>query len=260
MTFTVFFFAKKFCIMVMVIVMNIELHLENFDGPLDLLLHLVKETKVDIYEINMSEIIESYLSYIHSLQELNIDVGSDFLVMAANLLHLKSKKLLGKEEEDEDQESEYAITSEEDLKQRILEYEKYKNITRDLQDLEAKRKEVFTKVPENLKEYQEERALVNEGLTIEDLLKALLEVEKRLHYKEPIETKITQKELSVKEQILHIKNILKSRKSCRFDELFIYKTKEYIITTFLAILEMSKQKEIRLEQKNSFEPIMVEAI
>ena len=73
--------------------MNMEFHLENFDGPLDLLLHLVKETKLDIYEIQMSEIIESYLNYIHSLQKLNIDVGSEFLVMAANLLHLKSKKL-----------------------------------------------------------------------------------------------------------------------------------------------------------------------
>ncbi len=116
--------------------MNYEIHLENFEGPMDLLLHLVKETKLDIYEIQMSEIIESYLSYIKSLQELNIDIGSEFLVMASSLLHLKSKKLLGKEMEESIEEDEYSIASEEDLKNKILEYEKYKNITKELQELE----------------------------------------------------------------------------------------------------------------------------
>src|SRR5699024_2410872 len=109
--------------------MNYEIHLENFDGPLDLLLHLVKETKLDIYEINMSSIIESYLKYISDLQTLNIDVGSEFLLMASSLLHLKSKMLIGKTTETENSEDEYAIESEEDLKERIIEYEKYKNIT-----------------------------------------------------------------------------------------------------------------------------------
>ena len=234
--------------------MNLELHLENFDGPLDLLLHLVKETKVDIYEINMSDIIETYLNYIESLQELNIDVGSEFLVMAASLIHLKSKMLIGKTEEEQETDDEYNITSEEDLKNRIIEYEKYKNITKELQELEARRKEIFTKIPENLKEY------INDGLTIDDLLKALLKIEERLRYKEPLETRITKKEISVKEQILSIRNILKERKKCSFEDLFSKATKDYIIATFLAILEMTKQKEIILEQKNIFAPIMVEMI
>ena len=240
--------------------MNLELHLENFDGPLDLLLHLVKETKVDIYEINMSEIIETYLNYIESLQELNIDVGSEFLVMAASLIHLKSKMLIGKTEEEQETDDEYNITSEEDLKNRIIEYEKYKNITKELQELEARRKEIFTKIPENLKEYKEKKELINDGLTIDDLLKALLKIEERLRYKEPLETRITKKEISVKEQILSIRNILKERKKCCFEDLFSKATKDYIIATFLAILEMTKQKEIILEQKSSFEPIMVEMI
>ena len=240
--------------------MNLELHLENFDGPLDLLLHLVKETKVDIYEINMSEIIETYLNYIESLQELNIDVGSEFLVMAASLIHLKSKMLIGKTEEEQETDDEYNITSEEDLKNRIIEYEKYKNITKEFQELEARRKEIFTKIPENLKEYKEKKELINDGLTIDDLLKALLKIEERLRYKEPLETRITKKEISVKEQILSIRRILKERKKCCFEDLFSKATKDYIIATFLAILEMTKQKEIILEQKSSFEPIMVEMI
>ena len=74
--------------------MNYEIHLENFDGPMDLLLHFVKETKLDIYEIQMSSIIENYLNYINSLKNLNIDIGSDFLLMASSLLHLKSKMLI----------------------------------------------------------------------------------------------------------------------------------------------------------------------
>ena len=240
--------------------MNLELHLENFDGPLDLLLHLVKETKVDIYEINMSEIIETYLNYIESLQELNIDIGSEFLVMAASLIHLKSKMLIGKTEEEQESDEEYSITSEEDLKNKLIEYEKYKNITKELQELEAKRKEIFTKIPENLREYKEKKELINEGLTIDDLLEALLKIEERLRYKEPLETRITKKEISVKEQIISIRNILKERKKCCFEDLFSKVTKDYIIATFLAILEMTKQKEIILEQKHSFEPIMVEMI
>ena len=240
--------------------MNLELHLENFDGPLDLLLHLVKETKVDIYEINMSEIIETYLNYIESLQELNIDIGSEFLIMAASLIHLKSKMLIGKTEEEQETDDEFNIQSEEDLKNRIIEYEKYKNITKELQELEARRKEIFTKIPENLKEYKEKKELINDGLTIDDLLKALLKIEERLRYKKPLETRITKKEISVKEQIISIRNILKEKKKCYFEDLFSKATKDYIIATFLAILEMTKQKEIILEQRSSFEPIMVEMI
>ena len=240
--------------------MNYEIHLENFEGPMDLLLHLVKETKLDIYEIQMSEIIESYLSYIKSLQELNIDIGSEFLVMASSLLHLKSKKLLGKEMEESIEEDGYSIASEEDLKNKILEYEKYKNITKELQELEMKRKEVFTKIPENLKNYQEKQELINDGLTVDDLLKALLKVEERLRYKEPLETKITKKEISVKDQMVSIREILLKKTRCRFEELFEAVNKEYIIATFLAILEMSKQKEILLKQDGLFESILVERI
>ena len=99
--------------------MNYEIHLENFDGPMDLLLHFVKETKLDIYEIQMSSIIENYLDYINSLKHLNIDIGSDFLLMASSLLHLKSKMLIGKTQVEEESEDEFNITSEEDLKRKI---------------------------------------------------------------------------------------------------------------------------------------------
>ena len=133
--------------------MQYNIHLDNFDGPMDLLLHLVKETKLDIYEIEMTKIIESYLNTIRNLQDLNIDVGSDFLLMASSLLHLKSKMLIGKTTENDEVQDEYDITSEEDLKNRIIEYERIKNVTEDLRGLEEKRKEIYTKLPESLKDY-----------------------------------------------------------------------------------------------------------
>ena len=98
----------------------------DFEGPLDLLLHLVKESKLDIYEINIREIIEQYLDFIHSMEEQNIDVASEYLVMAAELIHLKSKLLINRqdEEENKDNEDEFSINSEEDLRNKLLEYEK----------------------------------------------------------------------------------------------------------------------------------------
>ena len=150
--------------------MNLNIHIENFDGPMDLLLHLVKSTKLDIYEIQMSEIIENYLAYISTLQHLNIDVGSEFLLMASTLIHLKSKKLIGKTEEEENSEDEFNIQSETDLRDRILEYERYKKITKDFKSLEEKRQDIYTKVPSNLKMFARKEELVNEGITVDDLV------------------------------------------------------------------------------------------
>ncbi len=240
--------------------MDYKIHIENFDGPMDLLLHLVKETKLDIYEINMSEIIENYLNYISTLQVLNIDIGSEFLWMASSLIHLKSKMLIGKTLEEPESEDEFNITSEEDLKQKIIEYEKYKNITKELQELEEKRSFIYTKIPENLKEYFVMPELENTGLTVEDLVKALENVRIRLHYKEPIETKITKKEISVQGQVEKVRTILQIRKHCYFEDLFEIPSKDYIIATFLAILEMTKAKEIRLFQEKMENQIEVEMI
>ena len=103
--------------------------------------------------------------------------------------------------------------------------------------------------------------LFNENnLTVDDLVKALRNVEARLHYKEPVETRITSKEISVKERATYIRDILKIKKKCDFTELFEFGTKDYIIATFLAILEMCKTKELKLTQENSFDSIIVEAI
>ncbi len=238
--------------------MNYQISIKDFEGPFDLLLHLVKETKMDIYEINMSMIIEDYLTYIHSLQELNIDVASEFLIMASELIHLKSKMLIGKTLEEEKEDSEYSIASEEDLKKRIIEYQKYKEITKSLKEMEEKRGTIFTKVPESLKEYFEEPKLTNDGITVDDLVKAFLSLQERIHFKEPITTKITRREISVESRRVRIQQVLKEKGRVSFEELFEVYTKEYVVVTFMALLDMTKNQEVVIGQEDNFAKIWIE--
>ena len=238
-------------------VLDYKITINDFEGPLDLLLHLVKETKMDIYEIDTSVIIEEYLKYIESMQDLNIDIASEFLVMAAELIHLKSKMLINIKEETEETD-EYSINSEEDLKNKIIEYEKFKNMSELFKDLEATRSEVYTKVPENLAKITD-TTLVNDGsVTIDDLMNAFLAYQQRLKLAKPVNTRITKKELSVSDRRKNIRNILSTRKKVEFTELFEDFSKDYIVVTFLAILDMSKSDEILLTQENNFDKIMIE--
>ena len=236
--------------------MDYKFHINDFDGPLDLLLHLVKESKMDIETINTKEIIEQYLDFLNSMEELNINVASEYLVVASSLIHLKSKMLLNISDEEETND-EYVITSEEDLKNKLREYEKYKLISQSFKTLEEKRGEVFTKLPENLKEYTEKN--VTNGLfNIEDLINALKGLYDRQELAKPINTKITRKELSVEERTKDIRKILKEKKKVNFLDLFTEYTNEYIIVTFLSILVMSKDNELVITQEGNFSPIFLE--
>ncbi len=238
--------------------MDYLIDINDFHGPLDLLLHLVKSTQMDIYEIDTHEIIEKYLDYIEKMQDLNIDIASEFLVMAATLVHLKSKMLVGSTEETEE-ESEFEINSEEELKNKIIEYEKYKNMTEIFKEMEEKRNDFFTKEPVSLKEFSDQ-AIKNDGsVTIEDLIQALLSFQERKNEQKPIHTKITRKELSIEDSILSIKERLKKQKKMNFLDLFEETTKEYIIVTFLAILQMNKDDEITIYQEKNFGDILVES-
>lgn len=239
--------------------MDYLIDINNFHGPLDLLLHLVRSTEMDIYEIDTCVIIEQYLNYIEHMQDLNIDIASEFLVMATTLVHLKSKMLIGATEETVEEDSEYEISSEEELKNRILEYEKYKNMCAVFKDLEEKRGDFFTKEPVSLKEYSDQ-SLSNDGsITVEDLVQALLAYQERINDQKPIHTKITKKELSIEDRRISIKNKLKVAKKVNFFDLFEEVTKEYLIVTFLAILQMNKDDEINIYQEKNFGNIVVES-
>ena len=233
--------------------MNYTLTIDNFEGPLDLLLHLIKESKMDIFNLKIEEIIKQYLDYIHKMKEMDLNIASSYLVMSAELLEIKSKMLLPKhkdiEEIDEDPRS--------DLVNRLIEYKKYKEITNDFKNLENERKQIITKMPENIKNFSD--TITNNGnVSINDLIEAFQKFLDREKEKQPLHTKVTNKELSVEKRINNIKNILSIRKKVNFIELFDAINKEYVIVTFLAILEMAKDNEIKLYQDKNFGNIICE--
>lgn len=241
--------------------MNCTFYINDFEGPLDLLLHLVKQSKMNIYDINLFDLIKEYLDFINEMQELNIDVASEYLSMASELVHLKSKMLVNKNDDnEEDTDDEFNIKSEEDLRNKLLEYENIKNITSQFKNLESKRNEIYTRLPENLKEYYEKEE-IPKGLYDADILyKAFLEVEKKLKLLKPLDTTITKKEISVLERTKEIKDILRLRGKVDFYSLFSINTREYIVITFLTILNMSKNKELKIIQEDNFSPIIVEGL
>lgn len=238
----------------------LQFTIDDFSGPLDLLLHLIKESKMDIYEVPIEHITREYVDFIEKMEEMNIDVASEYLVLASELIHLKSKMLLNikdKDENDGDQ-LEFKIGTEEELRKRLIEYKRYKELSEDFKILEKKRGEVLTKLPESLNEYREEVAL-NTDTTIDDLVKALNELLERQKYIKPLSTKITKKELSVFDRTKEIRSLLEKKRKLDFFELFEVATRDYIVVTFLSVLEMTKNKEINIKQEENYSNIIIEA-
>ena len=188
----------------------------DFEGPLDLLLHLIRSSKMDIYNINIESITKQYIDFINASKDMTIDILSEYLVMASELLHLKSKLLLGKTDEEED--SEYEINSTEDLQEKLLEYESMKEVANKFKDLEDKRSVFYTKLPSDLSEYMSDKPLSSD-VTIDDLTNALKVFLEREELNKPLNTKITKRELSVTERSREIRETLKKLKKCELSQL-----------------------------------------
>lgn len=234
--------------------MNIKIN--DFDGPLDLLWHLIKAHKMDIYDINIEKITKEYLSFINEHKELTIDGASEYLVMASELIHLKSKLLLNKNDEEED--AEYEINTEDDLRNRLIEYEKLKAAADRLVELENKRKEVLTKLPSNLSEYADKSVKLSGDITLDDLLKAFEGYLNRKKLDEPVNKAVTKRELSVEDRCLSIKSYLHNRGKVNFLDLFDEVDKPYVIVTFLGILNLVKSREAVISQEYNFGDIYIE--
>lgn len=234
--------------------MNIKIN--DFDGPLDLLWHLIKAHKMDIYDINIEKITKEYLSFINEHKELTIDGASEYLVMASELIHLKSKLLLNKNDEEED--AEYEINTEDDLRNRLIEYEKLKAAADGLVELEDKRKEVLTKLPSNLSEYADKSVKLSSDITLDDLLKAFEGYLNRKKLDEPVNKAVTKRELSVEDRCLSIKSYLHNRGKVNFLDLFDEVDKPYVIVTFLGILNLVKSREAVISQEYNFGDIYIE--
>ena len=233
-----------------------EVTIDNFSGPMDLLLHLIKQSKMDIMNIKLEIIIDEYLEYIKKMDEMNLDIASAYLVMAAELLEIKSKMLLPKGEDEEDEED-----PKERLINRLILYNQYKEQIDSFKELESERGTYYTKIPSSLSDYQtdDKKALIAD-VTLDDLVKAFEKFLERVDLEKPIHTKVTKKELSVEDRIVSIKNRFKKNKKIDFFDLFETKSKEYVVVTFLAILEMAKKRELIIYQDKNFDNIVCEAI
>ncbi len=235
--------------------MDYKFKINDFEGPLDLLLHLIKESKMDIFNIEIVSLTNQYLDFISHMEELNLSIASSYLVMASELMYMKSNYLLPRpEKEDEDE-----IDAKEELINRLIEYKKYKETTPILKQLEEERKDLFTKSTSSLKEFKSDEIKLGEDVTLDDLLKAFSKFLERKNYEKPISTKVTTKEISVEERTYQVRNILKLRKKVEFFDLFENYSKPYVVVTFLSILEMAKNNELKIIQENNFDKIYCEA-
>ena len=237
--------------------MNIEFKINEFEGPLDLLLHLIKESKMDIMNIEIESITKQYMDYLEEQEKMNLEIASEYLVLASELLEIKSKMLLPSYKDENEEEEE---DPREQLINRLLEYQAYKEITKVLQEKESLRREIYTKSPENIKNYIDEVKEINIDVSLDDLVEAFKKYLQRKQDNKPLKTKVTVNEISVSSRRHDIKRLLKTKKKVSFFELFPVISKEYVVATFLAILEMAKSQELRITQNDTFDDIICEVV
>lgn len=242
--------------------MGIPVKLEVFEGPLDLLLHLIEKNKVDIYDIPIVLITEQYLDYVSKMDTKDMDVMSEFLVMAATLVRIKSKMLLPVEEEEEELED-----PRQELVERILEYKMYKYASYELKDRQVDAGRMVFKEPSIPEEIQD----FKEDVPIEDLLSdvtlAKLQgifnsvMKKQVDKIDPIRSKfgeIEKEEISLEDHIVFLDSYAKEHKTFSFRKLLENGSgKTYVIVTFLGILEMMKMGKLTIVQENIFDDILI---
>lgn len=232
--------------------MSYKIRLEIFEGPLDLLLYLVKKDHLNIYDIPIARVTEQYLQYINLMQLLDLNIAGEFLVMAATLMQIKSKMLLPAEENKEEEE----LDPRQELVNRLLEYEKFKEIAQNLRQREQDQKEVFKRPAMDAEKEIPGEAPVYFEASIFDLInafsKAIEEVPREMFYE------VIKDEFTVEQKIHDILHLLLVVDSVALSELFNKaKHKIEIIVTFLAILELTRMKEIIARQKGVFAEIEV---
>lgn len=241
--------------------MTVLYKLEAFEGPLDLLLHLIDKAEIDIHEVSLSEITDQYMDYLRAMQELELDVTSEFLVMAATLLAIKSKQLLPKPPPIEDMYDDWIDDSydpQDELIQRLIEYRKYKLMADQLRLRESEQAQIFTKEPEDLTPFM---AAVKpnpvRGLELSDLVAAFQKALRKAARRQFIAT-VKRDEISVKDRIKDIVDLLREHEIVRFSKLIRQDLDRHeIVVTFLAILELMKMKQIRCFQISLFDDIVI---
>jgi segregation and condensation protein A len=246
--------------------MKVTFKLETFEGPLDLLLHLIDKAEVDIYNIPIKEITLQYLAYLQNMQELELEVTSEFLVMAATLLAIKSKMLLPKPpvieyEDDMDWGMDDDFDPRSELVQKLIEYRKYKGIADHLREKEQERSLIYTREAADLSPFVPQvKENPVQGLLLSDLLLAFRKALRKQSSRNQV-AKIRRDEISVKDRIRQVVDVLQeSGGRMLFSGLLSEdNTREEIVVTFLALLELMKMKTILCYQHTLFDDIVIQA-
>lgn len=243
--------------------MGIPVKLEVFEGPLDLLLHLIDKNKIDIYDIPIVEITNQYMDYIRQMQRADLNVMSEFLVMAATLLDIKCRMLLPKELNEDGEEED----PRQELVEQLLEYKMYKYMSYELKDREIDTDKVMYKkptIPEEVLEYVEpvDLDLLLGDLTVQRLNRIFQDVMKRQVDKiDPVRSKfgkIEKEEVTVTEKLASVADYARKHKQFSFRQLLVKQSsRTQIVVTFLAVLQLMKDGELHIEQEQPFDDIMI---
>lgn len=243
--------------------MALEVQLEKFQGPLDLLLHLIEKNKVNIYDIPIGLITEQYLDYVRQMETGNLNLVSEFMVMAATLLDIKARMLIPKQEEEEDEEDPRA-----ELVARLIEYKIYKYMSLELRDMETDAAKLYYRekdIPKEVLSYVPPVDLdeILGNVTSEKLFAVFQDVMRRAEDKiDPIRSKfgkIEKEEVNLNERISYVKKVTGRRKRLSFRNLLQKQSsKMEVIVTFLAVLELMKTGEVSVVQEHIFDEIQIE--
>lgn len=233
-----------------------SIKINNFEGPLDLLCHLIDKNKMDIYDINISEITDQYIKYIEQMEKMNLEITSEFLVMSSTLLYLKSKHLLPKQQDDEEE------ITEEELIRRIIEYKKFKEITKKLKENFLQYSKRFYKLPEEIELPKQKIEKDYDSTIIPKIYKELLQrnTEKINENASNIEKIAITETYTVGNTVKEMYRALVKFKKFTFNKLFSLKKhdKNEVVTAFSGLLEMSRRNKVTTEQDELFGDIEVE--
>ncbi|MGO3049441.1 segregation/condensation protein A [Staphylococcus casei] len=232
-----------------------EVKLDAFNGPLDLLLHLIQKIEIDIYDIPMKSLTEQYMQYIHAMNQLEINVASEYLVMASELLMIKSKMLLPQSDEVDELDDD----PRDDLVGRLIEYQNYKAYTEILNDKKSERANYYSKHPTDLT-HLESNETWNPDNTIDltELIIAYQKVKNRIDFNTPKTVDIRKETFTIQQATSQVNDRLQQQDSFNFFSLFNFTEPiEMVVTHFLAILEMSKSGVVNIEQLKSFDDINI---
>ena len=245
--------------------MGIPVKLEVFEGPLDLLLHLIDKNKIDIYDIPIVEITNQYMEYIHAMQEKDLNIMSEFLLMAATLLDIKCRMLLPVEVNEEGEEED----PRQELVEKLLQYKMYKYMSYELKDRQLDGERLMFKeatLPSEVKEYQEpvDLDVLLDGVTLKRLQEVFQDVMKKQYNKvDPVRSvfgKIEKEEVTVEEKMDYLTEYINTHKQFRFRDLLKKQSsKTQLVVTFLALLELMKTGLVYVEQENTFDDIIITA-